>query len=152
MDFDDFGLSIPRYITFPWPQLCEQLVCVQYRAMVKKSIKYAQKSIILMPFWACQYPDISHYFGPSYVLLLRLLSSKERVTSGLALKRPQAGPGQGPGWASQVSCMPVPRGPRDPDLLIYIYIIWSLHRILSADKKEQRISQENGGSKMHDFS
>ena len=29
-------------------------------AMVKKSVKYVQKSIIFKPFLSCQYPDISH--------------------------------------------------------------------------------------------
>ena len=40
-----------------------------------------------MPFLSCQYPDISHLLGPSYVNFLVFCCSKEKVTSGLVLKR-----------------------------------------------------------------
>ena len=53
----------------------------------------------LRSFLGCQYPDISHLLGPSYVVMFRWFFYSAMVTSRFVNKKAVCGAGLGPGNA-----------------------------------------------------
>ena len=74
-----------------------------------------------MPFWACQYPDISHYFGPSYVdFVMVFVQCKGHKWIGFK-ERPRRGRARAPVWPARSPVCLYQGVQGTPIPLIYIY-------------------------------